>query len=108
MTKGMKVFVDVLTLRPGKSLEEAEAYFAKAVPLIERHGLKRLKVYGISEKMRGHDEVNPSIVQVWRVETENPFAGLMADDEYKAVVPLRDSIFDMASLQGWFGYEVGA
>ena len=108
MTDSKKVFVDVLTLKPGKTYEDAEAYFGKAIPLIERHGLKRLQVYGITNKMRGHEAVNPSIVQIWRVDADNPFAGLMADNDYKAVVPLRDSIFDMPNLQGWFGHEIGA
>lgn len=108
MADGKKVFVDVLTLKPGKTYAEAEAYFGKAIPLIERHGLKRVKSYRISEKMRGHAEVNPSIVQIWRVEADNPFAGLMGDPDYKAVVPLRDSIFDMPNLQGWFGDEAGS
>jgi len=108
MPEQQKVFVDVLTLKPGKTLDEAQDYFAQAIPLIERHGLKRIQVYGISDKMRGHDAVNPSIVQIWRVEADNPFAGLMADEAYQRVVPLRDSIFDMPKLQGWFGYEVGA
>ncbi|PIW27608.1 MAG: hypothetical protein COW30_09950 [Rhodospirillales bacterium CG15_BIG_FIL_POST_REV_8_21_14_020_66_15] len=106
MTDERKVFLDVLTLKPGKTFEEAQAYFAKAIPLIERHGLKRVEVFRISEKMRGHEEVNPSIVQVWRVDAENPFAALMADPAYKEVVPWRDSIFEMPKLQGWFGHEI--
>jgi len=105
MSDNRKVFLDVLTLKPGKTYDEAESYFSKAIPLIERHGLKRLSAYRISEKMRGHDDVNPSIVQVWRVDGENPFAGLMNDADYQQVVPLRDSIFDMPNLQGWFGTE---
>lgn len=106
MSKNNTVFVDVLTLKDGKTHEEAQSYFDKAIPMIERHGLKRIKVYGISEKMRGHDEVNPSIVQIWSVEADNPFASLMADDDYQTIVPLRDSIFDMPNLQGWFGQEL--
>ncbi len=106
MQDANKVFLDVLTLKEGKTFEEAQAYFDKAIPLIERHGLKRVNVYRVSDKMRGHDDVNPSIVQVWRVEADNPFAGIMADDDYKQIVPLRDSIFDMANLQGWFAQQV--
>lgn len=108
MQEANKVFLDVLTLKEGKTFEEAQSYFDKAIPLIERHGLKRLSVYRVSDKMRGHDDINPSIVQVWQVEADNPFAGIMADEDYKKVVPLRDSIFDMANLQGWFARQVDA
>lgn len=105
MTEPTRVFVDVLTLRDGKTLAEAEAYFQRAIPIIERHGLRRVKVIEVKNKMRGHDAVNPNIVQLWRVEAENPFASLGADPEYHAIMPLRDSIFAMSNLQGWFGVE---
>lgn len=106
MIENKKVFLDVLTLKPGKTFEEAQAYFARAIPLIERHGLKRMEIFKVSQKMRGHEEITPSIVQVWSVEADNPFGGLMEDRDYKEIVPLRDSIFEMAKLQGWFGDRI--
>ena len=96
-------FVDVLTLKKGRTLEEAEAYFQKAIPVIARHGLKRLEVIAVTTKMRGHDEVNPDIVQIWEVEAENPFAPLGQDPDYHALIPTRDALFDMPKLQGWLG-----
>lgn len=99
-------FVDVLTLRQGKTVADAIAYFDKAVPILARHGFRRLKVYEIRNKMRGHEEVNPNIVQIWETRGPESFQTLAADDTYKAIVPLRDSIFDMGRLQGWFGVEV--
>jgi len=108
MIASQKVFLDVLTLKAGKTFEDAQEYFALAIPLIERHGLKRVEVFKVSEKMRGHADVNPSIVQVWHVQADNPFAGLMNDPDYKKVVPLRDSVFEMPKLQGWFAHAVTA
>lgn len=99
-------FIDVLTLREGKKVADALAYFDKAMPILARHGFKRVKCYEIKNKMRGHDEVNPSIVQVWETRGPEGFKALAGDDAYKAIVPLRDSIFDMGRLQGWFGVEL--
>ena len=96
-------FIDVLTLKPGRTFDDAEAYFARAMPVIEKHGLTRREVMTVSEKMRGHDDVNPHIVQVWEVRKENPFATLSVDPAYQAMIPTRDSIFEMSKLQGWLG-----
>lgn len=103
MPETRRVFVDVLTLREDRTAAEAEAYFQAAIPVIERHGLRRTNVIEVKSKMRGHDQVNPDIVQIWQVEADNPFAGLATDPDYQALVARRDSIFDMTSLQGWFG-----
>lgn len=99
-------FVDVLTLREGKTLADAMAYFEQAVPLLARHEFERLKVYEVKSKMRGHDAVNPNIVQIWKTRGPESFRGLAGDNDYKKIVPLRDSIFDMGNLQGWFVDEI--
>lgn len=99
------IFVDVLTLREGKSLADSNSYFSKALPILQRHGFRRLKLYKIQGKMRGHDAVNPSIVQIWETAGPSGFQAMGGDADYKALVPLRDSIFDMDALQGWFAEE---
>ena len=99
-------FVDVLTLRHGKTGSDAMAYFEKALPVLERHGFRRLAAYGVDRKMRGHDDVNPSIVQIWDTLGPQGFESLMQDEEYRKLIPLRDNVFDMAKLQGWFATEL--
>lgn len=103
MEKDTDVFVDVLTLRPGRSVDEALAYFDKIGTIAARHGLHRVAAIGIDKKMRGHEAINPQMVQLWRVESDNAFAGLGGDPDYKAVIAERDALFDMPNLQGWFG-----
>jgi len=98
-------FVDVLTLRDGKTVEDARAYFDRACPVIEKHGVKRINFIAIDGKLRGHEEVNPSIVQTWEFPEDNPFPAIQADPDYQQLIPLRDSVFDMEHLQGWFGTE---
>ena len=80
-------FIDVLTLRHGKTTRDAAAYFEKLIPLLERHGFKRLNAYEIRQKMRGHEEVNPSIVQIWQTRGPEGFQSLMSDEEYKKIIP---------------------
>ena len=103
MQTGANVFVDVLTLRPGRSVDEALVYLDKIGAIAARHGLHRISAIGIDKKMRGHEAVNPHMVQLWRVEDDNAFGGLGGDPTYKAVIAERDALFDMPSLQGWFG-----
>jgi uncharacterized protein (DUF1330 family) len=101
-------FIDVLTVRKGVSPEKAYAYFDKACPILARHGFTRLTAYEVKQKMRGHDEVNPTIVQIWQTRGPEGFQSLTRDPDYNAIVPERDSIFDMGKLQGWFAEEVSA
>lgn len=105
MSATSTVFVDVLTLQPDKTFEDADRYFETSLPIIERHGIIRLKSYGIFDKMRGHAEVNPSLVQVWRVDNADFLSSLLIDPEYKAIWSIRDSLFDMAGAQGWHCYD---
>lgn len=101
-------FIDVLTVRNGVPTDKAYAYFDRACPILARHGFNRVTAYQVKQKMRGHDEVNPTIVQIWQTRGPESFQSLMGDADYKAIVPERDSIFDMGKLQGWFAEEVGA
>lgn len=103
MQTGQQVFVDVLTLRPTRTVAEAIAYFGQVGPIAARHGLHIIKALEVDKKMRGHDAVNPNMVQLWRVERETAFAGLGGDPDYQAMIPARDALFDMPNLQGWFG-----
>lgn len=101
-------FVDVLTLREGKTFQDALAYFERALPILSRHGFRRLSLIELTDKLRGHQEVNPHLVQVWQTKGRASFQQAAADPDYQALVPTRDATFDMQQLQGWFGSEVTA
>ena len=103
MDSGANIFVDVLTLKSGRKVAEAQDYFDRIGLIAARHGLHRVSAIRVDKKMRGLDNLSPQIVQLWRVEGDNPFAGLGNDPDYKAVIPERDELFDMPNLQGWFG-----
>jgi len=103
MEKGTSLFVDVLTLKPQRTVGEAQAYFDKIAPIAARHGLHRVTAIAIDRKMRGHEAVNPHLVQLWRVDGGTAFAELAGDPDYRSVIPERDALFDMPNLQGWFG-----
>jgi len=103
MNSGTNIFVDVLTLKSGRQVAEAQAYFDRVAPIAARHGLHRVSAIRVDKKMRGLDNLNPQIVQLWRVEGDNPFADLGNDPDYGALIAARDELFDMPNLQGWFG-----
>jgi hypothetical protein len=103
MDGGTSMFVDVLTLRSGRNVAEAQAYFDRIGPIAARHGLHRVSAIRVDRKTRGLDELSPQIVQLWRVEGDNAFTGLGGDPDYQAIIPARDELFDMPSLQGWLG-----
>ncbi|MQQ10294.1 hypothetical protein GFB49_17640 [Epibacterium sp. SM1979] len=95
------MLVDVLTLNEGKTYEDAQGYFDKVIPIIETHGIKRVRVLEVQNKMQGHPDVTPNIVQLWELEIADPFSGIFSDPNYLLHVPLRDSIFNMSQTQFW-------
>lgn len=97
--------IDVLTLQDGTKYDDVIAYFETVVPLIEGHGLKRLRSMEVLAKMAGHEEVSPQIVQIWELEVEDPFTGIFSDPSYLQHVPLRDSLFNMERTQMWVGLD---
>lgn len=88
-------FVDILYLQKGKSPADAKAYFNKVVPVIARHGLKRITpAFVVTKNMSG--SIDPQLVNVWSVgDPKNTFANIFADKAYLKHVKLRNSIFDM-------------
>lgn len=99
------LIVDVLTLQDGKTYQDAAEYFDKVIPIIEGHGLTRLRSMEVLNKMQGHSAVSPAIVQIWVMETKNPFSGIFSDPKYLQHVELRDSIFNMPETQLWMATD---
>lgn len=95
------MLVDVLTLNEGKTYEDAQDYFDKVIPIIESHGIKRVRVLEVQKKMQGHPDVTPNIVQLWELEVADPFTGIFSDPDYLQHVPLRNAIFNMSQTQFW-------
>ena len=90
------LLIDILVLKPGRTVDEAIAYFDGLEPVFERHGISRsgspLKVAKVLRGDQAGDLVN-------LFETADPQAslgGMSQDPEYQAQVPTRDSIFDLA------------
>lgn len=89
------ILVDILPLKPGKTVAEAISYFDKVRPAMERHGLKRIDQPLEAHKiLRGNQKAN--LVNLF--ETQDPetsIKGMGSDPDYQANVILRDSIFDL-------------
>lgn len=89
-------FIDILYLNEGKTPADAMAYFDKTVPVVAKHGLKRITPgFMITQKMAG--DIEPNLVNVWSVsDPENTFQNIFNDPEYLQYVKLRDATFDMS------------
>lgn len=88
-------FIDLLVLQDGKSAKDAKVYFDKVIPIIARHGLRRITPsFEITQNMAG--DINPHLVNVWSVsDQQNTMKDIFSDPAYLKNVPLRNSIFDM-------------
>lgn len=89
-------FIDILYLNEGKTPADAKAYFDKTVPIVAKHGLKRVTPgFVITKKMAG--DIEPNLVNVWSVsDSENTFPNIFNDPDYLQHVPLRNATFDMS------------
>lgn len=89
-------FVDILYLNEGKTPADAKAYFAKTVPIVARHGLKRITPgFVVAQTMAG--DIEPNLINVWSVDdSQNTFPDIFNDPNYLQYVPLRNATFDMS------------
>lgn len=88
-------FIDLLYLQDGKTAADAKGYFDKVIPIIARHGLRRITPgFEITQKMAG--DIEPHLVNVWSVsDQEKTMGAIFSDPAYLENVALRNSIFDM-------------
>ncbi len=95
MADGKGYFIDLLYLQDGKTAADANVYFDKVLPIIAKHGLRRITPgFEVTMKMSG--DVNPNLINVWSVgDLQNTMNDIFADPKYLENVPLRNSIFDM-------------
>ena len=89
------LLLDILKLKPGKTVEDAVAYFDKLAPIFDEVGITRLdrplKAAGV---MRGSIEAE----QVNLFEMEDPqksMPAMQSHPDYQAMIPVRDAIFDL-------------
>lgn len=89
-------FADILYLNEGKTPADAKAYFDKTVPIVARHGLKRITPgFEVTQAMAG--EIQPNLINVWSVDdARNTFPEIFNDPDYLQYVPLRNATFDMS------------
>jgi len=95
LAKGNGYFIDLLYLQDGKTAEDAKAYFDKVIPIIAKHGLRRITPsFEVTQNMAG--DIDPNLVNVWSVsDLQNTMKDIFSDPAYLENVPLRNSIFDM-------------
>ncbi len=89
------ILVDILPLKPGKTVADALAYFEKVRPAMERHGLTRIDQPLQAQKiLRGTQAAN--LVNLFETkDPETSMKGVSTDPEYQKNIPLRDRTFDL-------------
>ena len=97
--KNQNYFIDILYLKKGKTVADAEFYFNKVEKVVARHGLKRAKpAFSITKSLTSKDA--PHLVNVWFIsDPEGTFPNIMSDPAYKKNIPLRNATFDMSRAQ---------
>jgi hypothetical protein len=96
--------IEVLALKPGATVNQAEQYFTAVYPVIASHGLFPIKAY---KAMQQGGDSSPKIIQIWRVANPNGMPEIFKDPNYLKHVPTRDSIFDLKGGRiGWMGNEL--
>ena len=89
------LIVDILKLQPGRTIEEAIAYFEELKPVLESHGIRRFdRPLGVQKFLRG--DASADLVNL--LETDNPeqsLKGMASDPAYQQKVPERDKLFDL-------------
>ncbi len=86
-------FVDLLILQHGKTVSDAERYFEKVAPIAARHGLVRVHQFNVAAVYAG--ETKPDLANLWTMAHANVFKAINNDPEYKKMIPVRNSLFDM-------------
>ncbi len=88
-------FVDMLVLKEGKTTTDANAYFDKIEPVVQKHGLRRIMPgLNVVKNMKGSFKAD--LVNIWMVtNAKTTFDGIFNDPEYLKHIQQRDSTFDM-------------
>ena len=95
LADGKGYFIDLMYLQDGKTAADANVYFDRVIPIIAKHGLRRITPpFEITMKMAG--DISPNLVNIWSVsDLQNTMNDIFSDPKYLENVPLRNSIFDM-------------
>lgn len=96
--------VEVLSLKTGATVSQAESYFQSVYPIIASYGLFPVKAYQV---VQDGGSGSPQIVQIWRVENPQGMPKIMADPKYQQFISTRDAIFDLKGGRiGYMGSEL--
>lgn len=95
--------VEVLPLKPGATVEQAEAYFETVSPIIASHGVFATQSYRVVDQAA---DAAPRVINIWRVARPDGLPEIFGDPAYLAHVRERDQIFDLPARLGWMTQEL--
>jgi len=90
--------VDVLHLQPGVKMSRAKIYFSRVMPIVAKHGLKRVQSFTVMNEL-GNPKSTVSMINIWTVAGKSTMPGIMNDPNYLKNVKFRNGTFDMSKTK---------
>jgi len=90
--------VDVLHLQQGVKMSRARTYFSRVMPIVAKHGLKRVQSFTVMNEM-GNPKSTVSMINIWTMAGKSTMPGIMKDPDYLKNVKFRNSTFDMSKTK---------
>lgn len=87
--------LDILKLKPGKTVEDAAQYFDELAPIFAEVGIERVdQPLKVGSVMRG--PLNAEFVNIFKMEDPKSAMGAMQSHaDYQVKIPVRDATFDL-------------
>jgi len=90
--------IDILHLQPGVNISRARTYFSKVMPVVSKHGLKRVQSFTVVNEM-GNPKSSVSMINVWTITGKSTMPAIMNDPNYLKNVEFRNGTFDMSKTK---------
>ncbi len=97
--------IAVMTMKPGFSPSDHDAYEARVAPIAAEHGMNRSTALSVTQFVGGAGPRNASTIGFWSLQSADSVQSLMGDPRYQAQISHRDQIHDMANLMMYSARE---
>lgn len=89
--------IDFIMLAEGAELAERNAYEEALEPIAARYGAEYIHTYNLVSHIGGPMD-SAVRLNIWEFEDQNALALVNEDEDYKALIPMRDRVHDMDAL----------
>ena len=96
--------VEVIDLKPGKTIDDVKVYFSRVLPVIKKYGATQKEMFSVVQ--RGDKTKLPKVALVWEFEDMSQLPQIFKDPNYTQHVAFRDSIFNLKDRLMFIGNAV--